>query len=398
VSGSLPLPLLPTPPAAAPPATAGTAPWQPPSGAASGMPVLAWQVIYNGTDISGDILPMVTQVSYQEDVGGLAATVSVNVEDMQQRWQQSDYPKQGDTVQMSIGYAGAPLVACGTFDIDSFELGGPPDAFTIHGIQAGIKQGLRTRRNVAYENMTVPEIAQAVATRDGMTAVITPTQPNVVYKRVTQHMETDLYFLHRLANEHNYEFTIRGNQLVFYSRAQLEAQAPVQPTILRNMVTKFAWSNQSLATQSYASVLVTYQNPAAKQLQSGTAVNPSAATTEQLRLTHRMEQNQQGALKAQSALWAANMNQASGTLTMPGTMAYRAGNTVQVQGFGVWDTITYLVKSARHELSATGGYVTYLTLRNVVAATNAASQPVSLPLQHVGTPSSEPRYQFTVNQ
>jgi len=366
-------------------------------GATTSLAVPAWQVIYNGTDISGDILPSVTQISYQEDVGGLAATVSLNVQDTLYRWQRIGI-SQGDTIELSVGYAGAALASCGTFDVDSFEVGGPPDAFTIHGIQAGIKQGLRTRRNIAYENMTVPQIAQAVATRDGMMAVITPTDPNVTYKRVTQHMETDLAFLSRLANLHNYEFTIRGNQLVFYSRAQLEAQAPVG-TIYRDQVTRFAFANQSLSNMSYASALVTYQNPQAKQLQSAKAANPTAVTVEQLRLAHKLETNQQAALRAQSALWEANMEQASGTLTLVGTMAYRAGNTVQVSGWGIWDAITYLVKSARHELSS-GGYVTELSLRNVVAAPNgqAANQPVSLPLQHVGTPSSELPYQFTVVQ
>ncbi|MGH7086898.1 MAG: hypothetical protein ACREFN_18135, partial [Acetobacteraceae bacterium] len=135
---------------------------------------------------------------------------------------------------------------------------------------------------------------------------------------------------------------------------------------------------------SYANVLVTYQNPQAKQLQSAKAVNPSAATKDQLRLAHRLESNQQGAIKAQSALWEANMKQASAPLTMVGTMAYRAGNTVQLKGWCIWDAITYLVQSARHELSA-GGYVTELSLRNVVGTPNgqAQSQPVSLPLVKV---------------
>lgn len=367
--------------------SATVAPWQPPVGAASSLAVPKWQVVYNGQDISGDILPSVTEVSYQENVGGLAASVSINVTDPVYRWQKRGI-NQGDTITLSIGYAGAALVSCGTFDIDSFDVGGPPDAFTIQGIQAGIKNGLRTRRNIAYENMTVPAIAEAVARRNGMTAVVAPTQPNVSYKRITQHMETDLYFLHRLANAHNYEFTVRDDKLVFYSRAQLEAEKPVG-TIYRSQVTRFAFSNQSLAHQSYASALVTYQNPQAKQLQSSKAVNPTAAAKEQLRLAHRLESNQQAAIKAQSALWEANMEQASASLTMLGTMKFRAGNTVQVSGWGIWDQITYLVKSARHELSA-GGYVTELGLRNVVAAPNgqASNQPVSLPLVKVGTPSS----------
>lgn len=367
------------------PAAGALAQWMPPIGAASSLAVPGWQIVYNGQDISGDIINSVTSVSYQENVGGLAASISINVQDTVQRWQRIGI-NQGDTISLSIGYRGSALVACGTFDVDSFDLGGPPDAFTVHGIQAGIKAGLRTRRNIAYENMTVPAIAQNVAARDGMTAVISPTEPNVSYKRVTQHMETDLAFLHRLANAHNYEFTVRGDKLVFYSRAELEAEAPVG-TITRSQVTRFAFSNQSLAHQSYANALVTYQNPQAKTLQSAKAVNPVAATKDQLRLAHRLESNQQAAIRAQSALWEANMKQASGSLTMVGTMAFRAGQTVQVKGWGIWDAITYLVSSARHELSA-GGYVTELSLRNVVGTPNgqAQSQPVALPLVKVTAP------------
>jgi hypothetical protein len=74
---------------------------------------------------------------------------------------------------------------------------------------------------------------------------------------------------------------------------------------------------------------------------------------------------------ANAHLHAANMNQFKGNIEMPGTMVYRAGNTLTLSGFGAFDGVKWIVEEAKHEIHKQG-YRTFLTIRNVVAQTGTA--------------------------
>jgi phage protein D len=66
------------------------------------------------------------------------------------------------------------------------------------------------------------QVAQTVAARHGMSVVGVPQNINVAWTRISQRTETDLNFLRSLAIRHNYDFSIRGQQLIFYARTLLE--------------------------------------------------------------------------------------------------------------------------------------------------------------------------------
>ena len=80
-----------------------------------------------------------------------------------------------------------------------------------------------------------------------------------------------------------------------------------------------------------------------------------------------MENGSQAALKAQSNLWTANMRSVAIEFPMVGTLAYRAGNTVSGQGFGLWDKNSYHVQRVQEELTPRGGFVTTLDLRTLTS-------------------------------
>ena len=106
--------------------------------------------------------------------------------------------------------------------------------------------------------------------------------PDVPYQRLTQRLETDLGFLHRIANAHNYEFTIRGNQLVFYSRPKLDAKTISSWTdknaqyIYKTDSTRFRIHQQHHGDKTYKKAVVMYFDPHSKKLLQATA---NAATT-----------------------------------------------------------------------------------------------------------------------
>jgi uncharacterized protein len=136
-------------------------------------------------------------------------------------------PTEGDLANLMIGYAGEDLLPCGDFQVDDISLSGPPDVFHLRCLAAYITPAMRTRRSIGYENQTLTQIASTIAAKYGLTMITASGPPDLIFARVTQRQETDLAFLRRLARAHNYDFTIRGKQLVFYSQPSLETDEPV---------------------------------------------------------------------------------------------------------------------------------------------------------------------------
>lgn len=324
-----------------------------------------WVVTYKGVDITLDISPMLTAITYTDQLGSSAGSLELDLEDHQKFWQGPWYPRQGDEVDVLIGYTGDELLPCGNFQIDELELSGPPDHFTMRCLAAWITPAMRTRHSVGYEGQALPQIAATIAAKYGLTVVGAVNDRNVSFARITQCRETDLEFLARLARAHNYEFTIRGTQLVFYAMAALETAAPVL-TLSREDLLGFSFLNKTHLT--YKAGELSYQALAYKQL-IAQSVAPSAtgSTGDILKCIERCENGQQAALKAQSALHEMNKSALTVRLSAPGNPELSAGNVLAISGFGVSDG-NYLVETARHRLSRDRGFTSDVTARSVGAA------------------------------
>jgi len=288
------------------------------------------------------------------------------VQDAACKWQRSTYPKTGDQVELQIGFDGASLWPCGTFTVDEFDFSSPPDLMIIKCVENWITQPMRTPTSQGFENMTVLEIAQAIASKYGWELVTNgAVAPDVTYERKTQGLQTDLAYLHELANEHNYEVQIRPPQLIFASRTTLEGQAPAGPAISRKQTTHVRFRSQTAGVNTYGGAAVSYLDPSTKQtwaMQAGVIGDPSVAS-DTLNFVGRLENNQQGALRAQAALKENNMLQLVWEIELPGTIVYRAGQTVQVSDWGVFAGL-YLIEETEHFFRARGGgYRTKLLLR-----------------------------------
>jgi Bacteriophage probable baseplate hub protein len=303
---------------------------------------------------------MVLSISYVDELGGRSGELEIQLENRDKRWQRAWFPQQGDVISLLMGSAGELLLPCGDFQVDDLELEGPPDLFHLRCLPAWITPALRTRNSLAYENQTLLQIAATVAARHGMTVVGAPNQIDINYQRITQKQETDLEFLRRLATEHDYDFTVRGTRMVFYSRASLEAQ-PAVLTLYRNMVERFSFVAKT--HRIYKQAQTAYFDPQSKQLHTQTALaQPAVATGDILKLVVRCENGQQALERASAALHEANRLLVTCRLVAPGTTLLLAGNVVALSGWDVMDG-SYMIERAQHRLSRAIGYVTEADLR-----------------------------------
>lgn len=324
-----------------------------------------WTLSYKGIGITGAIEKMVLSVTYTTHMGGAAPGLEIELEDRDKRWQGPWFPSRGDLVTAAIGYAGEGLVSCGSFQVDEVELTGAPDVVHLRCIAAYITDAMRTANSIAYEGVTLLGIARTIAAKYGFSVVGAAVNPDVSFARQTQSQEGDLEYLHRLAREHNYEFTVRGQSLVFYSVPALEQHGSVA-ILKRPDVTRFSFKAKT--RRLYIAAQVSYQDPDTKALITQTvSANPAPPVGDTLKLVLRCENGQQAALKAQGELHSMNRLQMTGELTMPGSTTVTGGVKVTLSGFGEFDG-DYMVKQARHKLSRESGYSTEVEVYSVPAA------------------------------
>ena len=321
-----------------------------------------WILSYLGVNITADVSEMVLAIRYVDQLEGASGELEVDLEDSTKLWQSSWYPALGDIVSLQIGYRGEALLDCGEFQIDELELDGPPDVMRLRCLAAYITPAMRTANTVAYENMGIVEIAALIAAKYGlvMVAASSESESDVVFARVTQRRQTDLEFLKRLAREHNFDFTVRGGQLVFYARPALES-VPAVAAITRTDTVRFSFRNRT--RRIYDGAEFSYFDPDTKQLitQSVSAPSPTGDT---LKIVARCENAQQALVKAEAALHLHNMVFVDASIEGPGSTALVAGNNVQLSGWGALDG-TYLIETAQHHLARATGYSTSIAARRI---------------------------------
>jgi phage protein D len=321
-----------------------------------------WTITYAGVDISADISAMVLDITYTDRLGGNAGEIELHLEDHQRRWQGSWYPQEGDVVSVAIGYEGETLLPCGDFQADELELSGPPDTFYLRCLSAYITPALRTRNTIGFENQSLLQIATSIGLKYGLKIVASPNALDPTFARITQSQESDLQFLQRLAQNHNYEFSIRGDQLVFYDRKTLDSSPPVL-TLGRSDVFGFVFNSRT--RRIFRAAQVSYLEPSSKRLISRTVnASPAVPTGDVLKAVVRCENGQVAQLKADSAVRAANMARTTVEVDLPGSPLLSAGNNVALTGFGAYDG-TYTIETARHRLSRSSGYTTQVEGRRV---------------------------------
>lgn len=320
-------------------------------------------VVYENKDITANVAPSLIELAYTDYMEGESDSVELVLEDADRRWQNGWYPQHGDTVSVQLGYADAPLLPCGEFEIDEVELEGPPDIIRIKGLAAGVKRSVRTRNGRAYENTTLGDIAKTIAQRNKLTleGKIDP----VKIDRITQVYETDLTFLKRVADAYGYSFAVRGKKLCFFKRSELKTAKPTL-VIRRQDVTTYRFQDKVRGVVTAATVA--YHDPKTKKTKKATVKDKQAKgnahSADELKLNVRAENEQQARLKADAALDRANEDQTGGSLTMPGQVKLLSGVNVRLEGFGVMDG-KYTITRAQHRVTRSSGYGTDVELKRV---------------------------------
>lgn len=315
-----------------------------------------------GKDVTADVAGYLKTLTYVDKTRNETDELTILLEDTDGLWMGPWYPQKGDTLTASIGYDDA-LVPCGEFTIDEIEHTGSKsggDEVLIRGLAAGVTKAVRTKRSTGFEKQTLRQIAEAVASRNGLT--VEGTIAGIRIDRSTQNRETDLSYLRRVAEQFGHYFSVRGTKLVFTSVFELQDGEPVL-TIGRGDVTRFRF--QDKVTETYSGAQVKFRNPADnKAIDQALRESGLNFSVDELQLRGKAENNQQAERMAKAALNDKNSKQRTGDITMPGEPLALAGNNILVVGLGE-SSGKYHIETSTHTITRGNGYDTQLSIKKV---------------------------------
>ncbi|WP_048744217.1 phage late control D family protein [Paenibacillus sp. P22] len=331
----------------------------------------ALQVVYQGKDISSELGKYLISLSYSDNPSGEYDDLQLTLADRDRLWQHSWAPAEGDKISATIktinwtGPNEFVKLPCGSFEVDSCGVTGPPDQVQIGALSIPAGSTSRRQRNTrAWEKATLRTIAADISKNAGL-KLLFEVPYNPTYDRIEQTNQTDMAFLMETCAREGVALKVSGGSVVLFDEAEYERKAPVC-TITRGKDAVLSYSfSWSVADAIYRACVLTYTDNKGKTL-SVTYTPPGAPKTGPVLKVNESAASPAEALRtAQKRLREQNKQYGLATLLLAGDPRMAASLTIMIAGWGRYDG-KYIIERATHTVDGGGGYKTNIEIRKVL--------------------------------
>ena len=260
-------------------------------------------------------------------------------------------------------------LTCGTFDLDSVEVSGPPALVLLKATALPFSGQIRqTQKSRAWENCSLSAIAREMARAAGLGCLYdAKTDPK--YDRQEQRRQSDIAFLSRLCRDAGLSLKATDGKLVVFDQSVYEKKPPVR-TIRRGRDYIRCQLATGTAGTQYASCRVRYTDPSTGRSIEGVArsedYDGEAKNNQQLEVSAKVSSQGQAEALAASRLRLHNTFSRTGSFVFPGDPVLLAGSTVELEGWGAFDG-KYMIAQAVHTVDG-DGYTTKIELRRCLGS------------------------------
>ncbi|PAD73915.1 phage late control D family protein [Paenibacillus campinasensis] len=338
---------------------------------------------YNGKEMGTEYLSKyLMDFTYEDAAPGEQDSISVTLDDRDANWQKDWKPVFGDKLVAEITVVNwdkpgqKAKLPCGSFEVDSIDVEGPPDKVMVQALALPLEGATtkQTERAKSWEKVRLKTIAQDIATRAKLKLVYSASV-NPSYERLDQSDQTDFAFLVDTAMDEGIAVKISGGKLVLFDEAEYERKPAVLDIVKgESGIMGYTFSESSTNT-AYGSCVVTYRPPASSKKEkkkdssgsktiTGKYTLPNASGIPILRVNERVETVAEANRLARNRLREHNKQSGRATFTLDGDVRLASGITVNVKGFGRFDG-KYIIDRARHRFGVSQ-YVTEIEIRKVL--------------------------------
>jgi phage protein D len=170
----------------------------------------------------------------------------------------------------------------GKFKIDSCDLSGPPDKFSIKAVSIPISSSLKQEEKTnAWEEATLQKIAQTIADNAGV-KLMYEVESDIQIDRADQQQQTDMMFLLDLCTKYGVSLKVSDGIIILFEESVYEKNDPVDTfdkSEIGNRVIDYSFSQDINDTVS--KVELNYKDPKSGIVAQGEFTPPNPPATGQ---------------------------------------------------------------------------------------------------------------------
>lgn len=182
-----------------------------------------FSVIADGVDVTGRFGGRKIEIEVVDATGVESDSAEITIFDPESI---VSPPRRGALLAISMGYRETGLIPQGLFKVDQVTFKGYPHQITIQARSADNKKEMKERRTKDYTNKTLQQVAQEIAGRHGMSALVASDLASIKFpvfagadeSYIGQHEESDVSFLTRVAEERGGFFSVKNGKFLIAKR------------------------------------------------------------------------------------------------------------------------------------------------------------------------------------
>lgn len=300
-------------------------------------------VNYEHVNITDEIAGSVRTLTYTDVASGESDELSLSLQDRERKWMGSWAPKKGDHISASVEFQnwdGEGVgwgIYCGSFEVDDISMSGPPTSCTIGAVSiprsTAVNEEERTKN---WEEVTVKEIAQEIASRAGIS--LHYEAEDIPVRSMEQDKQTDCKFLYSVCEKYGLAMKVFAEKIIIFDEAAYEAAPPVTDLKYEDFAAGYRY--KSTLEGTYTGAKIAYSDPITGEDHIVTVGGGDRIKE----INEEADSASDAQKKAIAALNNANKNDTTFSGTVKAKRELLASRCIRISGFGVPDGVYYLDK------------------------------------------------------
>lgn len=297
-------------------------------------------ITYEQVNITNDIAGSVTTLSYTDTASGGTDSLSLSLQDRDRNWMGSWAPRKGNHINAAMrfhdwdGEGDSWEIYCGSFEVDDISMSGPPPSCTIGAVSIPRSTAFNEEeRTKNWEEVTVKEIAQEIASRAGISLHYEADE--IPVKSMEQDKQTDCKFLYAVCEKFGLAMKVFAERIVIFDEADYESAAPAVELRYEDFA---KYDYKSTLEGTYTGAKIAYSDPGTGEDHIVTVGGGSRIKE----INEEADSATDAQRKAIASLNNANKNDTKFSGTVKARRELVASRCIRIAGFGVPDGIYYL--------------------------------------------------------
>ena len=323
-------------------------------------------IIIAGKDVTKDLEPYRTAVTYTDVLEGESNTAQITLHDRERLFIADWFPKRGDSAEISLskenraGESDSETVSFGLFEIDEIEnkVSSSGNTASIKLNSIANKSELRSiDKSRSWEKVKLSKIAKDLTEEAGLELFF--DAEDVEIDRAEQKETSNLKFLHKLCKDNGLCLRVSNGKVIIFDAERYEAKEPVT-TLTYGDDKIISFSGKATISKIYKSARVKYQHGKQAEKFDYTFEDSDKSEGMTLEINKRVNSPAEAEKLAKKELRKKNQDEIKVQLQVIGDFIYLAGQNIELAEFGFYSG-KYCIEKATHSVGK--GYTCSLDLR-----------------------------------